>query len=47
MVIVVTYLSNDKEIINFKAKESEITPYPLCRGNISEDLDRRFIEKLD
>ena len=23
---------NGKEIINFKAKDSEITPYPLCRG---------------
>ena len=25
------------EIIKFKAKDSEITPYPLCLGNISKD----------
>ena len=28
---------NGAEIINFKAKDSEITPYPLCLGNISKD----------
>ena len=33
-----TYLFvNDTEIIKFKAKDSEITPYPLCLGNISKD----------
>ena len=26
---------NVTEIIKFKAKDSEITPYPLCLGNIS------------
>ena len=25
---------NGKEIINFKAKDSEIVPYPLCLANI-------------
>ena len=29
---------NGKEIINFKAKDSEILPYPLCLGNISKDF---------
>ena len=29
---------NDKEIINFKAKDSDIIPYPLCLGNISKDF---------
>ena len=29
---------NGKEIINFKAKDSEIAPYPLCLGNISKDF---------
>ena len=29
---------NGKEIINFKAKDSEIVPYPLCLGNISKDF---------
>ena len=29
---------NSKEIINFKAKDSEIVPYPLCLGNISKDF---------
>ena len=28
---------NGKEIIKFKAKDSEITAYPLCLGNISKD----------
>ena len=27
---------NGTEIIKFKAKDSEITPYPLCLGNISK-----------
>ena len=26
---------NDAEIIKFKAKDSQITPYPLCLGNNS------------
>ena len=29
---------NDKEIVNFKAKGSEIVPYPLCLGNVSKDF---------
>ena len=28
---------NDTEIIRFKAKDSEITAYPLCLGNIAKD----------
>ena len=28
---------NGTKIIKFKAKDSEITPYPLCLGNISKD----------
>ena len=28
---------NSTEIIKFKAKDSEITLYPLCLGNISKD----------
>ena len=28
---------NGTEIIKFKAKDSEITPYPLYLGNISKD----------
>ena len=30
---------NEKEIIKFKAKDSEIVPYLLCLGNISTDFD--------
>ena len=30
---------NGKEISNFKAKNSEIVPYPLRLGNISKDFD--------
>ena len=29
---------NGKEIVNFKAKDSEIVPYSLCLGNISKDF---------
>ena len=29
---------NGKEIINFKAKDSDIVPYPLCLGNVSKDF---------
>ena len=29
--------ANGTEIIKFKAKDSEITPYPLCLGSISKD----------
>ena len=29
---------NGEEIINFKAKDSEIVPYPLCLGNVSKDF---------
>ena len=36
---------NGKEIINFKAKDSEIVPYPLCLGNISKDFDHIYMEK--
>ena len=34
---------NDKDIIKFKAKDSEITSYLLCLGNISKDwsIDNR------
>ena len=28
---------NGTEIIKFKAKDSEFTPYPLCLGNISKE----------
>ena len=30
--------SNGKEIINFKAKDSEIVPDPLCLGGLSKDF---------
>ena len=36
---------NGKEVINFKAKDSEIVPYPLCLGNFSKDFDLRYMEK--
>ena len=29
---------NGKHIINFKAKDSEIVPHPLCLGNVSKDF---------
>ena len=30
---------NDKEIVNFKAKDSEIGPYPLCLGGFSKNFN--------
>ena len=30
---------NGKEIINFKDKDSEITPYPLSVGGLSKDFE--------
>ena len=29
---------NGKQIVNFKAKDSETVPYPLCLGNVSKDF---------
>ena len=31
--------ANGKVIINFKAKDPEITPCPLCLGGLSKDFD--------
>ena len=36
---------NDKEIIKFKAKDSEIVPYSLCLGNISKDWTNDNMKK--
>ena len=36
---------NGKQIINFKTKDSEIVPYPLCLGNNSKDFDLGYMEK--
>ena len=36
---------NGKEIINFKAKDSETLPYPLCLGNISRGFNLGYMEK--
>ena len=30
--------ANGKQIINFKAKDSEIVTYPLCLGSVSQDF---------
>ena len=29
---------NGRQIVKFKAKDSEMVPYPLCLGNISKDF---------
>ena len=36
---------NGTEIIKFRAKDSEITTYPLCLGNISKDWSVDHIQK--
>ena len=42
-----TYLFvNGKEIINFKAKDSEIVPPPLCLGGISKDISSQITNNV-
>ena len=36
---------NGKEMIKFKAKDSEIASYPFCLGNISKDFSNTNMEK--
>ena len=36
---------NDTEIIKFKAKDAEITAFPLCLGNISKDWSEDTMKK--
>ena len=36
---------NGKEIVKFKAKDSEIIPYSLCLGNISKDWTNDNMKK--
>ena len=38
---------NDTEITKFKAKDSEITAYPLCLENISKDLSEDNMKKTE
>ena len=38
---------NSKEIIKFKAKDSEILPYSLCLGNISKDWSQDNMKKTE
>ena len=37
---------NGKEIIKFKANDSEIVANPLCLGNISEDFSSANMKKI-
>ena len=36
---------NGKEIINFKAKDSEIVPYPLCLEGLLKDFSSSNTQK--
>ena len=38
---------NDAEIHKFKAKDSEIVPYPLCLGNVSKDFSVDNMKKTE
>ena len=38
---------NGKEIIKFKAKDSNIVPRPLCLGNISKDWSTDNMKKTE
>ena len=35
----------NREIVKFKAADSEIVPYPLCLGNISKDFNLTNTQK--
>ena len=37
--------ANGKQVTNFKAKDSEITPYPSCLGNVSKDFSKKLINE--
>ena len=37
---------NGKEIINFKAKDSEIVLHPLCLGGISKDFSSKIANNV-
>ena len=37
---------NGTEIVKFKAKDSEITAYPLCLGNISKEWSVDNLKKI-
>ena len=37
---------NGKEIINYKAKDSQIVPNPLCLGGISKDLPSQIANNV-
>ena len=37
---------NGKEIIKFKAKDSEVAAYPLCLGNVSKDWSVDNMKKI-
>ena len=39
-------LVNGKEIINFKAKDSEIVLHPLCLGGISKDFPSQIANNI-
>ena len=39
--------ANGTEIIKFKAKDYEITAYPICLGNISKDWSVDNMEKTE
>ena len=45
MDIIGICLFNSKEMIKFKAKDSEIASYPFCLGNISKDISNNNMEK--
>ena len=38
---------NGKEIVKFKAKDSDMAASPLCLGNISKDWSADNMKKLD
>ena len=41
MVTIAIFFVSGRKIINFKAKSSEIVPYPLSLGDISKDFNNK------
>ena len=45
MEATVFYLFYATKVYQFKVKDSEIKPYPLCLGNISKDFTHNAMKK--
>ena len=45
MLVIIYSYAYGKFVVNLKAKDSGITPYPLCLGNVSKDFSKTLINE--